>query len=170
MYYQVKKQYIKMLNNLSSILDKAVAFSEEKKIEPEVLLNSRLAPDQFNLIKQIQVACDGAKLGMARLIGQENNAPKCEDNEKTVSEIKERIKLTVDYLETLKEEDFKNLDDRKIVYPFMKDKYVTAEESLIEFSLPNFYFHVTTAYEILRHNGLNIGKMDYIGSVPFKDL
>jgi hypothetical protein len=170
MYYQIKKQYIKMLNNLSSILDKAVTFSEEKKIEPEVLLNSRLAPDQFNLIKQIQVACDGAKLGMARLIGQENNAPKCEDNEKTVSEIKERIKLTVDYLETLKEEDFKNLDDRKIVYSFMKDKYVTPEESLIEFSLPNFYFHVTTAYAILRHNGLNIGKMDYIGSVPFKDI
>lgn len=170
MYYQIKQQYIKMLNNLSNILDKVIVFSEEKKIEPEVLLNSRLAPDQFNFIKQIQVACDGAKLGMARILGRENEAPKYEDNEKTVDELKNRIKLTIEYLETLKEDDFKNLSERKIVYPFMKDSYVTPEESLIEFSIPNFYFHVTTAYSILRHNGMNIGKFDYIGSVPFKKL
>lgn len=170
MYYQVKNQYIKMLNNLSALLDKVIIFSEEKKISPEVLLNSRLAPDQFNLIKQIQVACDGAKLGIARILGKENEAPKFEDNEKTVEELKNRIKSTIEYLQTIKEDDFKDLENQKIVYPFMKDSYVTAEESLIEFSMPNFYFHVATAYSILRHNGMNIGKSDYIGSVPFKKL
>lgn len=168
MFYHSNQQYIKMLKNLSAILDKLVVFSEEKKISPEVLLNSRLAPDQFPFIKQVQVCCDSPKLGMARFTGKE--APKNEDTEKTVEELKVRINNTVDFLSSLTEEDFKNASDKKIEFPFMKGKYITPEECLVEFTNPNFYFHVTTAYSILRHNGMNIGKMDFMGSLPFKDL
>ncbi len=170
MYFQTNKQFIKMLSNISNMIDKVVAFSEEKKISPEVILNSRLAPDQFSFIKQVQVCCDSAKLTMFRFT--EKSAPKNEDVEKTVDELKARIQSTIDYLNTITEDDFIGIEERKISYPFAfaKDKYVTAEEALIEFSVPNFYFHVTTAYAILRHNGMNVGKIDYIGSLPFKDL
>lgn len=170
MFYHAKLQYMKMLGTLSTILDKAVVFAEEKKISPEVLLNSRLAPDQFPLLKQIQTACDGAKLGMARLTGKEKEAPKNDDTEKTVDELKARINSTLSFLESLTEDDFKDTESRKIILPFMPNHYLTAEDALIEFSMPNFYFHVTTAYAILRHNGMSLGKPDYIGSAPFKPL
>ena len=168
MYYQTNQQFIKMLNNISAMLDKVVSFSEEKKISPEVILNSRLAPDQFNLIRQIQVCCDSAKLGMARMT--EKVPPKNEDNEKTVEEIKARIQSTVDYLSSLTEDDFKESKNKKVEFPFRICFYVSGEEAFIEFLIPNFYFHVTTAYSIIRHNGLNVGKADYAGDMPFKAL
>lgn len=159
-------QFIKMLNNLNSILDKGAQFAASKKIEVEVLLNSRLAPDQFNLIRQVQIACDTAKLGMSRLTGKE--APVHDDKEKTLAELKARIESTIAYLKTFSENDFKNSADIKVSQPRWEGKYLSGLEFAIQHAIPNIYFHVTTAYAILRHNGVDVGKKDYLGEIPFK--
>lgn len=168
MYYQTILQFKKMLLNLSKILDKAVEYSEAKKFDSTILINDRLAPDQFSFTRQIQLACDNAKFIASRLSGKE--APKHEDNEKTIEELKERITKATEYLDSFTTEDFDGCTDRKIQLPFRPGLYLNGEEYFVEFAVPNFYFHVTTAYSILRHNGLNIGKMDYLGSVNFKPL
>lgn len=162
----VVTQFSKILSNLSTTLDKAVEFSEAKKIDSAVLLNSRLAPDQFNLIRQVQIACDTAKLGAARLAGKE--APVNEDKEQTVADLKARIESTQTYLKTFKAEDFNGFEERKISQPRWEGKWVTGSEYLIQHALPNIYFHVTTAYSILRHNGVDIGKKTYLGDMPYK--
>ncbi len=168
MYYQSIQQLTKMLLNFQVIIDKAVAYAESKKFDIANLLNARLAPDQFPFTKQVQVFCDSAKFAGARLAGKE--APKHEDNEKTIEELKERINKVIGYLKEFNQDDFTGASDRKIELQFMPGKYITGEEYLVEFVIPNFYFHYCAAYSILRHNGLDIGKMDYIGSVNFKEL
>lgn len=165
-YHENFQQFMKMLKNLNHFFDKAQAFATAKKIEPEVLLNSRLAPDQFALTKQIQIACDTAKLAAARLTGKD--APAHADQEKTLPEVKERIQQTIQYLETFKAADFNNVDDKKITQPRWDGKYLSGQEYFVQHVLPNFYFHVTTAYAILRHNGVDLGKKDYLGELPFK--
>jgi len=159
-------QFTKMLKNLNLILDKAATFAEAKKIEMDVLLNARLAPDQFPLMRQIQIACDTAKLGAARLAGQD--APMHEDTQKTLPEIKARIQDVITYLGTFKAEDFQGAHERKITQPRWEGKYLTGAEYATEHALPNIYFHITTAYSILRHNGVEVGKKDYLGEMPFK--
>lgn len=159
-------QFTKMLKNLHFILDKGAYFAESKKIDMEILLNSRLAPDQFNLIRQVQIACDTAKLGAARLAGIE--APVHEDKEKTLPELKARIEDVIKFLGTLKAEDFQGASERKISQPRWEGKYLTGEEYAIQHAIPNIYFHITTAYSILRHNGVDVGKKDYLGEMPFK--
>jgi len=159
-------QFTKMLHNLSFILDKAQTFATEKKFDVEVMLNSRLAPDQFNFIRQIQIACDTAKLATSRLTGKE--APVHEDNEKTLPELKARIESVIGYLQKFTSDDFKNAENAKISQPRWEGKYLTGLEFTFQHALPNLYFHVTTAYAILRHNGVNIGKKDYLGEMPFK--
>jgi hypothetical protein len=161
-------QFSKMLNNLSSILAKGDAFAEAKKIEVSVLLNSRLAPDQFNLIRQVQIACDTAKLSVARLTGQEASAPKHDDNESTLAELQTRIASVIDYLATFNAEDFVGAETRKITHHRWNDNYLTGHDFLLEHAIPNVYFHITTAYSILRHNGVEVGKKDYLGAMPFK--
>lgn len=158
---------IKVLNNLNLILDKAQVFSEAKKIDVEVLLNSRLAPDQFNLIRQVQIACDTAKLGMSRLTGKE--APANDDKEKTLSDLKTRISQTLSYLETFSEKDFSNAAEVRISQPRWEGKWLTGKEYALQHVIPNLYFHVTTAYSILRHNGVEVGKKDYLGPMPYKN-
>ncbi len=168
MLYEITvPQFKKMLNNFQLILDKAAAFADQKKIEGEVLLNSRLAPDQFNFIRQIQIMCDTAKLGISRLTGQD--APSHPDTEKTLNELRERIKSTVSYLEKFSAKDFADSATRKISQPRWEGKWLTGEEFALNHALPNFYFHMTTAYSILRHNGVEIGKKDYLGKMPFKE-
>ncbi len=160
-------QFSKMLKNLSNILDKGAAFADSKKIEMDVLLNSRLAPDQFNLIRQVQIACDTAKLAAARLTGKE--APAHDDNEKTLPELKTRIEKVITFLQTFTPKDFEtNLNDIRVTQPRWEGKYVTGTEYLIQHAVPNIGFHVTTAYAILRHNGVEVGKKDYLGEMPFK--
>jgi hypothetical protein len=159
-------QFQKTLDNLSSFLDKATQFADVKKIDVEVLLNSRLAPDQFNLIRQIQIACDTAKFAAARLAGKE--APSHPDTEKTVSELQARIKTVQDYLATFKPEDFKGAEERHINQPRWEGKYLTGLDYAIQHATPNIFFHVTTAYAILRHNGVDLGKKDFLGVMPFK--
>lgn len=159
-------QFSKMLKNLDHILDKSAQYAESKKIDMDVLLNSRLAPDQFNLIRQVQIACDTAKLGAARLAGKE--APVHEDKEKTLPELKARINDVVTYLGTFSATDFAGAHERKISQPRWEGKYLTGTEYAIQHAMPNIYFHITTAYSILRHNGVDVGKKDYLGEMPYK--
>jgi len=159
-------QFTKMLKNLSRILDKASQHAESKKIEMQVLLNSRLYPDQFDLTKQIQIACDTAKLAASRLTGKE--APVHDDNKKTLGELKARIEDVLGYLAGFSENDFKGAEDRKVSQPRWEGKYLHGMEFAIQHAIPNLYFHITTAYAILRHNGVEIGKKDYLGEMPFK--
>lgn len=159
-------QFMKTLKNLDAILDKAAAFADAKRIDMDILLNSRLAPDQFNLTRQIQIVCDTAKLAASRLTGKD--APVQEDNEKTLSEVKARIQSVLTYLENFKPEDYKNASHAVISQPRWEGKTLTGEQFAIHHAIPNFYFHVTTAYSILRHNGVEVGKKDYLGVMPYK--
>jgi len=167
MIYEVTvPQFKKTLHNLSLILEKAAKHAETKKFDMDVLLSSRLAPDQFNLIRQIQIACDTAKLGTSRLTGKE--APKHDDAEKTWPELKTRIEQVINYLNTFKAQDFQGAEDRKITQPRWEGKYMMGFDYVNQHALPNFYFHITTAYAIIRHNGVDIGKKDYLGELPYK--
>jgi len=166
LYEMTVPQSIKMLKNMKSILDKATAFAETKKVDMSVLLNSRLAPDQFPLIRQIQIMTDTAKLSAFRLSGKE--APLHDDKETTLPEIMNRIDSVVNYLNQLTAADFTGADQKKISQPRWEGQYLTGFEFVTEHVLPNIYFHTTTAYSILRHNGIEIGKKDYLGAMPFK--
>jgi len=153
------------LNALSGVLDKAEAFAAAKKIDPAVLLRSRLAPDMFDLTRQVQVATDQARRGTARLAGTE--APKIEDNETTIAQLKERIAKTIAYLKSLDKKAIDASADKEIVFPLgPKQGRMKGDDYLNHFILPNFYFHCTAAYAILRHLGLEIGKRDFMGSIP----
>ena len=153
---------IRMMNNLAAILEKAAAHADAKKIDPNVLVNARLYPDMFPLVRQVQIASDSAKAGAARLAGLD--PPSYEDNEKTLPELIERANKTAAYLKTLKPAQFEGSEDRTINW-----KTRTTERTMqglpyfVHHSLPNLYFHVTTAYNILRHNGVELGKMDFLG-------
>lgn len=160
-------QLKKMLNNADKWLEAAVAHAAKKSFDPSVLLASRLAPDQYPLTRQIQAFCDGAKFTAARLTGKE--APKHPDTETTVDELRARIHAVVEYLGTFTEADFAGSKERMVELPFMPGKVLTAADYLNEMALPNFYFHVTTAFAILRHNGVDIGKMAFIGSLNLRD-
>lgn len=153
---------IRGLSNLDAILDKAAAFAETKKIDPAVLLASRLAPDMFPLLRQVQIACDFAKGPMARLAGIEN--PKFEDVETDIPQLKARIARTLDFVRSVPESKFVGAEDRDIS--------IKAGERMLEFkgldyllsmAQPNFYFHLSMTYAILRHNGVEVGKRDFIG-------
>jgi hypothetical protein len=164
MYAMSVETFIPMLGNLSALLDKAAAFAETKKIDPAVLLQSRLAPDMLPLTRQVQIACDAAKNSVPRLAGQD--PIKIEDNEKTIDELKARVAKTIDYLKTFDEAALNGSETRDIKIP-ARDR--TLEFSglnyLRRFALPNFFFHVTTTYAILRHNGVELGKRDYLDSL-----
>ena len=161
-------QMSKMLRNLEAWLAKAEADAQERGFEVDVLVGARLAPNQFPLARQVQGACDTAKLTAARLTG--GKAPSHPDEETTVAQLRERIRSTLAYLETVTHDAFDGSADREIQLPFAKGKACTGADYLVEFAVPNFYFHATTAYAILRHNGVSVGKLDYIGSVNTFDL
>ncbi|HSX71676.1 MAG TPA: DUF1993 domain-containing protein [Pseudomonas sp.] len=154
--------FVRMFGNLSAILDKAVADAEARKIDPSVLLNARLAPDMHPLTRQVQIASDAAKGCAARLSGVE--VPSFPDTESSFAELQARIAKTLDFIKSLSPEQIDSGAGREVVIkvPGSELKF-SGEDYLLHFVLPNFYFHVTTAYAILRHNGLGIGKMDYLG-------
>ena len=157
-----------VLSALSGVLDKAEAHATAKKFESTVLVGSRLAPDMFALARQVQVACDMAKNGAARLAGLE--PPKFEDNETTIAQLKERIAKTLAFLKALDGKAIDAAADRDINFPLGSEKkgQMKGEDYLMLFMLPNFYFHATAAYAILRHCGVNIGKMDFLAGIPIK--
>ena len=162
MYQASVPSIVRMLGNLDAILDKAAAWAEERKIDPSVLVNSRLAPDMHPLSRQIQIASDGVKGGAARLAGVET--PSFPDTETTIPELKARIAKTVDFLKGLDEAKFEGSEDRTITLKFPGNELsFPGSVYLFNFVLPNFYFHMTATYAILRHNGVPVGKMDFLG-------
>ena len=151
-----------MLGNLSHILDKAQANAEARKFDPSVLLQFRLAPDMLPFIRQVLIACDTAKNGVARISGVE--APKFEDNEASIPELKARIQKTIDYLASVPADRMDGTEDKEITFPVGREatRTMKGQAYLMQWSMPNFFFHITTAYAILRHNGVEIGKPDYL--------
>ena len=163
MYKTLIPTAIHNLNNLSAILKKASVHAESKKIEETVFLNSRLFPDMFPLVRQVQIVCDTAKAGSARLA--EIEIPSHLDGEKTFAELQERITKTVAFLETIKPEQINDKEELKISYhQHGRDKNFIGLPYLLNWILPNLFFHITTSYAILRHNGVEIGKKDYLGN------
>lgn len=162
MYQASIPVFIRMLGNLSAILEKAAAYAAAKKIEPSVLINSRLAPDMRPLSFQVQIASDMAKGCAARLAGID--PPSMADTESTFPELQERIKKTIDFLQTVTAAQVDGSEEREVVLKMRgSEMQFKGQPYLLGFVLPNFYFHVTTAYAILRHNGLDIGKADFLG-------
>lgn len=161
-------QMTKMLKNLRRWLEAGAAYAETKKFAPEVLLGSRLAPDMFTLSQQVQSATDGVKFLAARLSGTQ--APKHPDTETTFPEVLARIDSVLGYLEGFKPEQFEGFQDRTITMSFLPGKGAKAADWMHEFNVANTYFHLVTAYAILRHNGVALGKMDFIGHVTLHDL
>jgi len=162
MYQASAPRFANTLGNLAAILDKAQAHCEMRKIDPLVLTGARLYPDMFPFSRQVQIACDTAKGAVARLAGAE--IPKYEDTERTFEELKARIAKTVDFVRSVKAERIDGSEEKEIVLPMRSgERRYTGLQYLLGHAVPNFYFHVTTAYAILRHNGVEIGKQDYLG-------
>jgi len=163
MYQASIPVFLRNLNNLSAILKKAEEHAKVKKIEPDVFINARLAPDMFPLSRQIQIATDGVKGCAARLSGVE--VPSYPDTEKTFDQLQARIAKTVEYVKTFKAAQIDGSEERKVTLKLRgQETTFWGQPYLLNFVLPNFYFHMTIAYAILRHNGVDIGKMDFIGS------
>lgn len=163
MYSQIT-QFTKMLSNLSRLLDKAQRQAEANGLEPEVILSSRLAPDMLPLTSQVQMACDTAKLATSVLSGK--SAPVFKDDEQTVPELKALIEKTIMYVSSMRESDFSGWEERIVAPPGWSGAFL-GKDYFYQHGVPNFYFHLVTAYAILRHKGVRIGKMDYIGQLPF---
>jgi hypothetical protein len=163
MYEASASRFANTLRNLSAILDKAQAHAEAKKLDPAVLCGMRLIADMFPLSRQVQIACDTAKGATARLAGLE--IPKHEDNEVDFAQLKARIAKTIDFILSVSPEKLEGSEDKEVLLKVGgKDTRFTGMQYLLGHACPNFYFHVTTAYNILRANGVDIGKRDYIGT------
>lgn len=158
----------KMLGNTLAWLDKAQAHADAKGFEFEVLAQARLAPDQYMLLRQIQSLCDAAKMPPARLL--ELEPPKHPDTETSLAQLRPRIAEVSEYLGTFRPEQFVDAERRKVSLAFLQGRWLTGTEYVCGMALPNFYFHVTTAYSILRHNGVPLGKTDFIGSLDLRPL
>ncbi len=165
-YEMTNTMFVKALENLSQMLDKASLYAETKKFDMEVLFQSRLAPDQFPMVRQIQIACDTAKLGASRLTGKEVKSH--DDSEKTLSEVKARVASVIEILKSMKVADYADAETRKITTPRWNGEHMVGTDFALHHMIPNFYFHVTTAYAIMRHNGVEVGKKDFLGALPMR--
>jgi len=164
MYKASAPIFVQFLTSLSNVLDKAAAHVEAKKIDPSALVDARLFPDMFPLARQVRAATDHANNACGRLAGVE--PPKFENKETTIAELKERIAKTIDFICGLKPEQIDGTEDKPITFTFPSGatREFTGQSLLLNFCLPNFYFHATTAYDILRHNGVEIAKRDFMGT------
>lgn len=158
--------FTKLLTNVDKWLDKTVAYAEQKKFDPDTLLAARLAPDQFALARQIQIVCDNAKSYSALLAGKE--PPSHPDTETTIAELRQRLQTVIAYLGTFSPEDFAGAEERAITQSRWKGKTMRGGDYLDHYALPNIHFHLTTTYSILRHNGVDLGKRDYLGEQPYQ--
>ncbi len=164
MYQASIPVFVKQLSNLSAILKKAEAHALTKKIDPEVFINARLAPDMFPLSRQIQIATDGVKGCAARLAGVE--VPSYPDTEKTFPQLQARIAKTIEFIKTFSAKQIDGTEESKVTLKLRDQEHTfRGQPYLLNFVLPNLYFHMTTAYAILRHNGVDIGKKDFIGGL-----
>ena len=165
MYYQVISQCVQSLKNLETCLDKAKHYADAKKFDVDVLMTSRLAPDMQPFIYQVQSACDYVKAAAAWLSGQ--TPPKHEDNERTLDELRNRIRKTVAFAESVKEAQYAGASERKVKFSWAPGKVIGGEDYLLQMTIPNTFFHIAMAYAILRHNGVDVGKMDFLGPINF---
>jgi hypothetical protein len=162
MYQASVPAFLQMLNSLSAILAKAAEHCRSRSVDPSELINARLAPDMFPLARQVQIATDHAKGAAARLSGRE--VPKYEDNETTFDELKARIAKTVDFINSVPASAIDGSEEREITLTIGgQPRSFTGQRYLVHSALPNFYFHATTAYDILRHKGVELGKRDFLG-------
>lgn len=166
-YELLVPQYIRVLKNLNAMMTKAAGYADSKKFEIDVLAQARLAPDQFAFYRQVQIACDTAKLSASRLTGKD--APVHDDKETSWTQLKKRTEDVISYLQSFKAKDFEGAEARHITQPRWEGKWLTGYEYTVNHAIPNFYFHVTTAYSILRHNGVDVGKKDFLGELPYKN-
>jgi hypothetical protein len=157
----------KMLRNLDACIGKAIAYAEQRKFDPEILIQSRLAPDQFAFVRQVQATCDQAKFMASKLSGKPT--PSHPDTETSLADLRARIATVVAYLETFKPDDFAGALERSVTFDRWNGKTMRGGDYLDHHGLPNFYFHYTTAYAILRHNGVDVGKSDFLGKRPFAE-
>ena len=167
MYYQVISQCTQSLKNLETCLDKAEQHAAAKKFDVGVLMTSRLAPDMQHFIYQVQSACDYVKAAAAWLSGQ--TPPKHEDNERTIDELHARIRKTVAFAESVKEAQYADASARKVKLSWAPGKVIGGKDYLLQMTIPNTYFHIAMAYAILRHNGVDVGKMDFLGPINLVD-
>lgn len=159
--------FAKTLDNLAKWIDKAEENAKARSFEVDVLAESRLAPDQFSFVQQVQSACDQAKYAAAYLGGRP--APSHPDTEKTMAELRERIRKCTSFLASVPEKDFGGAAERKVAPPWLGGRWLHGRDYLVHVAVPNFFFHATMAYAILRHNGVPLGKMDYVGGLPTQE-
>lgn len=167
MYFETFGQMKKQLAQLDKWLDAATAFATAKSFDPNLFLGFRLSPDQFAFARQVQVTCDTAKLAASRLSGKE--APKHPDTEATLAELQTRVRSVIEYLDGFTAQDFADAATRSVTQPRWEGKTMSGADYFREHAVPNFYFHLTHSYAILRHNGVSIGKRDYLGALSLRD-
>jgi hypothetical protein len=167
LYNVTVPMFEKTLTNMEAWIDKTLEHAKTKKFEANDLLTTRLAPDMFPLVRQFRSVCDTAKFCCARVTGKE--APSHPDTETTWDELRPRMRAVREYIKGFKPADFEGAENRKISLPWMPGKMLTGQDYALDFALPNYNFHMVTAYAILRHNGVDLGKMDFLGSLPFQD-
>ena len=163
MYFDTLGQMKKQLAQMDKWFDAAAAYAETKKFDSNVFLGLRLAPDQFTFSRQVQITCDTAKLGASRLTGKD--APVQPDTEQSVDDLRARVKSVIAYLDGFTAKDFEGVAGRTVTQPRWEGKIMTAHDYFLEHVVPNFYFHLTHVYAILRHNGVSVGKRDYLGAL-----
>jgi len=166
MYFETIQQMKKMLGQFDHWFEKASHHAKEKSFDPNVYLGLRLAPDQFAFARQVQITCDTAMLTASRLTGKE--APKNEDHEGTLGELSARVHATIAYLDTFTADDFAGAATRTVTQPRWEGKYMTGADYFHQHAVPNFFFHLSQAYAILRHNGVGLGKRDYLGALDLR--
>lgn len=159
--------FAKTLQNLDRWMEKAGEHAKAKSFDVDVLTQARLAPDQFSFAGQVQAACDQAKFAAAYLAAKP--APPHPDTEKTFPELRARIATCLAFLETVTASDFAGAEDRTVSPPWLGGKWLRGDDYLVHVALPNFFFHATTAYAILRHNGVELGKLDFVGALPVRE-
>ncbi len=163
MYFETVRQMKKQLGQLDKWLDAAAAYATTRSFEPNLFMTLRLAPDQFAFARQVQAVCDTVKLATSRLTGKD--APKHDDTEQTLEDLRARVRSVIAYLDGFAAADFEGAADRVITQPRWEGKVMSGADYFLEHALPNFYFHLTHAYAILRHNGVPVGKRDYLGAL-----
>jgi hypothetical protein len=159
--------FAKTLQNLEAWMDKAEAHAKAKSYEVDVLAQARLAPDAYPFTRQVQAACDQAKYAAAYLGAKQ--PPSHPDTEQTFAELRQRIRKCLSFVESVEPKDYAGAEERKISPPWLSGRWLRGDDYLVHVAIPNFFFHVTMAYAILRHNGVELGKMDYIGSLPMQE-
>lgn len=165
MYFRIVGQCVEALRAVETFLDKAEAFATKRKFDVHMLLNGRLAPDMKGLIYQVQSACDYTKAAAAWLSGQ--TPPKHDDFEQSIGEVRERLRKTIAFAESIPEAQYEGAASRKVSVSWEPGKVIDGEDYALQMSLPNVYFHVAMVYAILRANGVDVGKMDFLGHVNF---